>query len=603
MGLGKTIQIVTFLYHLYKKFCIYPFFVVVPNSTATNWIREFEKWAPELVVAPYFGAAAARKLALDNEILDRRGQIKCHVVVATYESALEGSKLRDLFWPVLVVDESQRLKNDESLLFRSLRSMKIDHIVLLTGTPLQNNLRELLNIMNFIQPGGFHGNEAKNYEEMTTSQVEELHSRLRPHFLRRTKEEVLKNLPPKYELIVPLSMTTLQKEVYKQCLSGEIHETLANNTGTKRQKGLNSIMMNLRKNLNHPYLLDGVETAHENAEETQKAMIEACAKLKLFHQMLPKLRAKGHRVLLFSTMTRTLDLLEDYFTYERIKYVRLDGHTRERERVRCIDAFNAPKSEVDVFLLSTRAGGVGINLATADTIIIWDSDFNPYADLQAISRAHRIGQQNMVLIYRFMTRLTIEEKILQIGKKKMALEHVVVERMKIDEEENLEDIESILKFGTEALFADDDSKDIIYDTAAIDNLLNREQYREIATEQQKKEIEELEGKSTESGGFNFSFAKVWQADGTTEELPVDGEQTTEHNDTDFWEKFLLEQQRQAAKKKEEKRLAELNLGRGARKRATVVNVNLFVRSFVSDYPFLLNRPIKKACITGVRRAP
>lgn len=572
MGLGKTIQIVSFLYHLYKKFRIFPFFIVVPNSTATNWVREFGKWAPDLIVAPYFGSGAARKLALDNEILNSKRQIKCHVVVATYESALDGSKLRDLFWPVLVVDESQRLKNDESLLFRTLRSMKLDHIVLLSGTPLQNNLRELLNIMNFIQPDGFHGNEAKNYEEMTTAQVEELHSRLRPHFLRRTKEEVLKNLPPKYELIVPLSMTTLQKEVYKQCLSGEIHEILALSTGAKIQKGLSNIMMNLRKNLNHPYLLDGVETLHQDTKETQKAMIEACAKLKLFHQMLPKLRAKGHRVLLFSTMTRTLDLLEDYFSYESINYVRIDGHTSERERVRCIDTFNAPDSKVDVFLLSTRAGGVGINLATADTIIIWDSDFNPYADLQAIGRAHRIGQRNMVLIYRFMTRLSVEEKILQIGKKKMALEHVVVERMKADEEEKLEDIESILKYGTEALFSDDASKDITYDAAAIDNLLDREQYREIAAEQQKKEVEELEGKSAENGSSNFSFAKIWQADGTTEELPLNDEQTVEHSGTDFWEKFLLEQQQQAMKLKEEKRLAELNLGRGARKRATVVNI-------------------------------
>ncbi|KAI8336399.1 P-loop containing nucleoside triphosphate hydrolase protein [Choanephora cucurbitarum] len=569
MGLGKTIQIISFLYSLFKKFDIFPFLIVVPNSTATNWIREFAKWAPEMVVAPFFGYNAARDLALTHEILDKNKRIRCHVVVATYESILDPSPLHNAFWPVLIVDESQRLKNDESQLFRTLHSFHIDHTVLLTGTPLQNNLRELFNIMHFIHPKEFHGIEADNYEDMTAAQVEELHTRLRPHFLRRTKEEVLKKLPPKYELIVPVSMTPLQKEVYKQCISREIHETLAMTSGYKRQKGLSSIFTNLRKNLNHPYLLDGVEKPQPSPDLTQKNMIDACAKLKLFHQIFPKLKQKGHRILIFSTMTRALDVLEDYFHYEHILYTRIDGSTRERERVRNIDAFNAPNSKLDVFLLSTRAGGVGINLTTADTVIIWDSDFNPYADLQAISRAHRIGQTKMVLIYRLMTRLTIEEKVLQIGKKKMALEHVVVERMKADDEEKLEDIESILKYGTEALFADDDSKDIVYDEAAIDNLLNREQYRQVATEQQQKEIEASEEESKrENGGMNFSFAQVWQVDGTIKEL--DENQADEEKESDFWQKFLKEQQAAAEKKKEEQKIAEANLGRGARKRAQIV---------------------------------
>lgn len=569
MGLGKTIQIATFLYYLFKKFSIYPFFIVVPNSTATNWIREFARWAPDLVVAPYFGSREARKLSLQNEIFNHKGKLKCHVVVGTYESVLENTDLYKLFWPIMVVDESQRLKNDESLLFKNLTKLRVDHTVLLTGTPLQNNLRELFNIMHFIQPKVFEGSQAENYEDLNAAQVDELHGRLRPYFLRRTKEEVLKTLPPKYELIVPVSMTSLQKEVYKQCLSGEIHETLAQATMTKRQKGLSSILANLRKVLNHPYLLDGVEAAQPNLEETHKNMINASAKLKLFHQMLPKLIERGHRMLIFSTMTRTLDVLEDYFLYENIQYGRIDGSTKERERVRQIDAFNAADSKLKVFLLSTRAGGVGINLATADTVIIWDSDFNPYADFQAIGRAHRIGQTKMVLIYRLMTRLSVEEKVLQIAKKRIALEHVIVEKMNDTEEENLEDIESILKHGTEALFSDDGSKDIVYDTAAIDNLLDREQYREVATKQQEKEAKELEDKSSANGAASFAFAKVWQADGSTEELT---EEEANDKDTDFWDKFLKEQQVLAEKKKEEKRLAELNLGRGARKRAVVVSL-------------------------------
>lgn len=587
MGLGKTIQIIGYLYTLYKKFNIYPFVIVVPNSTATNWIREFNKWAPEMVVAPFFGGQTGRKLALDNEIFDDRMNLKCHVVVTTYESSMDTSKLQHLFWAVMVVDESQRLKNDESLLFKSLKKYNVDQITLLTGTPLQNSLRELFNIMNFIQPKNFHGDEAVDYADMTKLKIDDLHSRLRPHFLRRTREEVLKTLPPKYELIVPISMTPLQKEVYKQCLSRDIYETLNLATGSKIQRGLTNIFVNLRKVLNHPYLLDGVETSHPTPQETQNAMINACGKLMMFHQMFPKLKAQGHRILIFSTMTRALDILEDYMSFEKIKYVRLDGSCSERSRVRSIDVFNAPNSDIGVFLLSTRAGGVGINLTTADTVIIWDSDFNPYADLQAISRAHRIGQNNMVLILRLMTRLTVEEKVLQIGKKKMALEHVVVERMKENEEDKIEDIESILRFGAEALFADDDSKDIHYDSAAIDNLLDRERYRDAAIEKQKEEIraaEEGNAKAAEQGA-NFSFAKVWKADGSVEDLPSDEDDNAkEDTSSDFWEKFLKEKEIEAERKKVEKRLAEESLGRGARKRAVVVSLCLPLFNFLLTVP-------------------
>ncbi|CEI86117.1 hypothetical protein RMCBS344292_00562 [Rhizopus microsporus] len=544
-----------------KKYNIYPFIIVVPNSTATNWIREFRKWAPELVVVPFFGLGASRRLALDNEIFDKNMNLKCHAIVATYESIQESSKLQNIFWPVMVVDESQRLKNDESQLFRSLCRFNKDHSVLLTGTPLQNNLKELFNIMNFIRPDEFEGTQAENYEELTREQVEELHGRLRPYFLRRTKEEILKTLPPKYEIIVPLSMTPLQKEVYKSCLSRDIESILGTNA-YKRSKGLASIFMNLRKVLNHPYLIDGVETPQSTPEDTQKAMIDACEKLKFFHQMLPKLRSQGHRVLVFSTMTRVLDVIDDYLTHEGIPFARLDGSDSERERVRSIDAFNAPNSNLDVFLLSTRAGGVGINLATADTVIIWDSDFNPYADLQAISRAHRIGQRNMVLIYRFMTRLSVEERILQIGKKKMALEHVVVEKMKAVEDD-IEDIESILKFGAQALFESDDSTNITYDSAAIDKLLDRNQYKAAAEAQKEREIAESEKRKN----FSFSFAKVWKAEGGTEDLQEEPDDDAAR--ADFWEKFLQNKQEEIERKKAEKKLLAQNLGRGARKRTKV----------------------------------
>ncbi|KAI8992204.1 P-loop containing nucleoside triphosphate hydrolase protein [Pilobolus umbonatus] len=562
MGLGKTIQVITFLLLLYKKFQIYPFIVVVPNSTATNWLREFEKWAGEMTVAPYFGGQEAYSLAEKYEIFDQQKRLKCHVVVCTYESVMQFQKIGRIFWPVMIVDESQRLKNDVSLLPRTLKTFNVDHKILLTGTPLQNNLKELFNIMNFIRPQDFEGIQAQDYDDMTTAKVEELHSRLRPYFLRRTKEEVLKTLPPKYEIIVPLSMTSVQKELYKAALNSDLRDILAIESMRKKSKGMTSVLMNLRKILNHPYLIDGVEIVQPSRDVTHREMINACEKLKMFHAMFPKLKADGHRILVFSTMTRTLDILEDYLAHENIKYTRIDGSCSERERVRSIDAFNAPESDLDVFLLSTRAGGVGINLATADTVIIWDSDYNPYADAQAIGRAHRIGQAKMVLILRFMTRLSVEEKILQIGKKKMALEHVVVERMTTDDDEP-HDVESILKFGAQALFEESDSNDIVYDTNSIDKLLDREQYLEAAENQKQEEIE-LAEKTAEGSIGNFSFAKVWRGSGVVEDLVEE-----EDKPDDFWEKFLEQKQQEAEAKKEADRLAALNLGRGARKRAKV----------------------------------
>lgn len=572
MGLGKTIQVIAFLYVLFKKYGIYPFIIVVPNSTATNWIREFQKWAPDMSVAPYFGSAASRKMALEHEIFDKKKNLRVHAVVATYESIQDANKLQNLFWSVMVVDESQRLKNDESQLFKALTQFCKDLTVLLTGTPLQNNLKELFNIMHFIRPDSFNNTQAEDYQDMTREQIEKLHNRLRPYFLRRTKEEILKTLPPKHEILVPLSMTPLQKQVYKSCLARDIGSILGA-TNYKRSKGLFSIFMNLRKTLNHPYLIDGVETPQSTPETTQRAMIDACEKLKVFHLMLPKLRAQGHRVLVFSTMTRALDVIDDYLTYEGIEFARLDGSDSERERVRRIDAFNAPNSKLDVFLLSTRAGGVGINLATADTVIIWDSDFNPYADLQAIGRAHRIGQTKMVLIYRFMTRLSVEERILQLSKKKMALEHVVVEKMLADEED-VEDIESILKFGAQSLFDDNDSTDISYDSAAIDRLLDREQHRAVV-EAQKEEMTEPGEKKD---GFSFAYAKIWKSDGTTEGLQEIAE--SEEAQDDFWEKFLQSKQEEIERDKAEKALYNQNLGRGARKRAQVVSCLLCYKHLI-----------------------
>ncbi|KAI8144647.1 P-loop containing nucleoside triphosphate hydrolase protein [Fennellomyces sp. T-0311] len=574
MGLGKTIQIVTLLNYLLKRYEIFPFVVVVPLSTATNWLREFARWAPDMVVVPYYGSAKSRQRALHYEIFrDGSQKPRCHAVVLTYESAASDTALlsKVRFWPLLVVDEAQRLKNDSSLLFQKLlRSVRFDHPILMTGTPLQNNIRELINIMHFVDRKAFADVEEleEKYNELSHTTVQELHDQLKPYFLRRTKEVILKTLPPKSEIIVPVSMSSLQKEVYKDLLEKNLTsyaELTTSQTSKVKKTTLANTLMQLRKTLGHPYLLPNIEIRQKDAETTQHVLVEACAKLKVLHQMLPKLKKNGHRVLIFSTFKGTLDILEDYLAYEKHQYVRVDGETASSDRVASIDKFNVPDSEVFVFLLTTRAGGVGINLATADTVIMWDFDFNPHADLQAICRAYRIGQTKPVLVLRFMTRLSVEEKIAQMAKKKMVLDHLVVDKMDDDDlDEN--DVESIIKFGAQALFEGDDSKRITYDSAGIDKLLDRSKvaYNEEETVSAETAVDTAAEPSSKP--MSFSFAKVWNLDkdSATEDLPPDAEGDRVEDD-DFWAKFLEVKKAQAEAEKQKKE----ELGRGARKRAVV----------------------------------
>ncbi|KAF8932788.1 hypothetical protein BGZ58_006793 [Dissophora ornata] len=565
MGLGKTIQMVAFVATLFHELRAFPCLIVVPNSTLTNWVREFAKWAPDLRVVPYYGPQSSRSVVRDHELFHRGTQdLKCHVVVTTYEmivNPVDSALFRRNSWECLVVDEGQRLKNENSMLFVKLNELVVENRVLLTGTPLQNNIRELFSLMNFLDPVKFSDvtELEKKYENLDKAAVEELHGLLKPFFLRRTKDEVLKDLPPKSEVIVPVGMSALQKEIYKGILARnhKLLQSITNRGGTasNRKASLHNILMELRKCLNHPYLIEGVEPRYlDTAELVHKSLIEAGGKLELLHNMLPKLKQNGHRVLIFSTMTRLLDILEDYLNGERYNFVRLDGSTSSADRQARIDKYNAPDSDVFVFLLSTRAGGVGVNLATADTIIIYDVDFNPKADMQALSRAHRIGQKNKVLVLKLMTRNSAEERIVQIGKKKMILDHLIVERM---EDENLDpvDVESILKFGAKALFEEESAtnEDLKYDDAALEALLDRSKIEHNWNDNDN-------GETKVSG---FGFAKVWtETKGIVDEdIPIDAPPETEEEG--FWSTLLRDRLAMAYAQEEEL------LGRGARRKTVL----------------------------------
>ncbi|KAF7320271.1 SNF2 family DNA-dependent ATPase [Mycena kentingensis (nom. inval.)] len=535
MGLGKTVQALS-LARSSRTTASLPALIVVPNSTITNWIREFERWAPGLRVVPYYGEAKSREVIRKFELVHqekRKGFLsaKYHVLVTTYDTII-GKDFGTVFknqprWEVLVVDEGQRLKSDSSLLFKKLNDLNTLHRVIMTGTPLNNNIRELFNLMNFLDPKEWKDLEAltQQHEELDEELVKKLHVRLRPYFLRRIKSQVLK-LPPKNEVIVPVSMAPLQKEIYRSILSHNL-EILKNlkskRAGTTKGK-LNNVLMHLRKCLQHPYLYDEtIEPRDLAARETHEKLIDASAKLRFLKALLPKLKAKGHRVLLFSQFVIALDIIEDFLTGEGLRFLRLDGNTKSAERQKGMDEFNRPGSDVFIYLLTTRAGGVGINLFTADTVIIFDPDFNPHQDLQAIARAYRYGQKNTCLVFKLMVKDSAEERIIQVGKKKLVLDHLIVQKMD-DDEDGGDNVESILTFGAQTLFEENGSRDITYSDTDIDKLIEK-------TEQEA----EPEQASGEEGAFSFSFAKVWSADkDTLEEVAEEEPQAS----VDSWAQTL-----------------------------------------------------------------
>ncbi|KAJ5638067.1 hypothetical protein N7490_007946 [Penicillium lividum] len=571
MGLGKTVQVIGLFATLIQRHKCWPFLVVAPNSTVPNWRREIKSWAPEIQVVTYFGSAYARQMACEHEMFPKGGsRLSCHVVIASYESMIDDEAKRVLSrvrWAGLVVDEGQRLKNDRSQLYERLASMKFDFKVLLTGTPLQNNIRELFNLLQFLDPIA-HKAEAleEKFGELTSENIRALHKLINPYFLRRTKAEVLPFLPPMVQIIVPVSMSFVQKKLYKSILGKNpmlIKAICSTNTSQlkKQEKhNLNNILMQLRKCLCHPFVYSGeIEEVTNDSIQDHQRLVQASGKFELLNLMLPKLHARGHRVLIFSQFLENLDLVEDFLTGLNLRYCRLDGRLVARLKQQQIDKFNAPDSPCFAFLLSTRSGGVGINLATADTVIIMDPDFNPKQDMQALSRAHRIGQKNTVLVYHLTTRASVEEKIMEKGKKKLALDHVLIERM--EDEEDEEDLESILRHGAQALFENDDSADIHYDSESIDKLLDRSQAEKTA---EKNKDQDSKNGAAQANNPQFNFARVWQKDaGTLEEVIVSEDTPV---DETVWAKILNEREDHA--REEAFRKAE-DFGRGKRKRAQV----------------------------------
>ncbi|CEH15697.1 snf2 family dna-dependent atpase [Ceraceosorus bombacis] len=550
MGLGKTIQMISFLGSLYHEYNVSPFLIVVPNSTIGNWVREFETWMPSMRVVPYYGVADSRDVVENYELfhenkMDGRQALKAHVVLVsdTMARATPAVLRRVQHWQVMVVDEGQSLKGGESnKLVRQLNDLPAEHRMIMTGTPLNNNIGELFNLLNWLQPGGDWSrieDLKKEYESLTPALIEELQPRLRPFFLRRLKADVV-NLPAKTELIVPISLKPVQKQIYKSILEANIEDIqgLLNERHGKGKKkkivlNMNGILSQLRKCCQHPYLIAPTLEIREGdrkyvAEEEMNRFVDASGKLAFLRELLPKLKARGHRVLLFSQFVINLNIVEDFLEDAGYKFLRLDGNLGQKQRQKGIDAFNKPDSEYFIYILSTRAGGVGINLATADTVIVFDPDFNPHVDMQAIARAHRIGQTKRVLIFDLVSKSTAEERIIQNARGKMVLDHLIVQNLN-NEETQAEEIESIIKYGAQALFAEqgteETAQDIRYTSDDLDKLIERAE-----TEDQDGPLAATEG----DGGF--SFARIWETENANGESDVVPAQNIA--DSDFWQDLL-----------------------------------------------------------------
>lgn len=503
MGLGKTIQIIAFLTYL-KEAGLRdekdgPHLIVVPSSTMENWSNELERWSPGLKVVQYYGSQEERK---EMRLGWRNGDLDdVDILLTTYNLISSTPEERRLFrvMPIhyVVFDEAHMLKNMSTIRYENLVRINAKHRILLTGTPLQNNLLELMSLLIFVMPSLFAGKQAdlkslfsknpkvpavkKNGEQplFEQEQVKNAKQIMRPFVLRRLKSEVLRDLPEKTDRVIKCPMIEKQKKMYTNLIA----EFSAEADQSTEVNGI-GMMMRLRKLANHPLLsrdyynesklkIIADRLAKEQGYKQKNAdyifedlhwmsdyqisqltrtykslaglglpqeLIPEAGKLKALDELLPKLKEEGHRVLIFSQFTMVLDILEEYLAIRGKTYLRLDGSTPVTDRQFLINQYTEDES-IFIFLLSTKAGGLGINLTAADTVIIHDIDFNPYNDKQAEDRCHRVGQTRPVSIIRLLSEGTIEEGMHEIAQDKLDLEQKITS----NEENESTDKKSVLK--------------------------------------------------------------------------------------------------------------------------------------------------------------
>ncbi|XP_065415328.1 chromodomain-helicase-DNA-binding protein 2 isoform X30 [Chrysemys picta bellii] len=505
MGLGKTIQTISFLSYLFYQHQLYgPFLIVVPLSTLTSWQREFEIWAPEINVVVYIGDMMSRNTIREYEwIHSQTKRLKFNALITTYEILLKDKTvLGSINWAFLGVDEAHRLKNDDSLLYKTLIDFKSNHRLLITGTPLQNSLKELWSLLHFIMPEKFEFWEdfEDDHGKGRENGYQSLHKVLEPFLLRRVKKDVEKSLPAKVEQILRVEMSALQKQYYKWILTRN-YKALSKGTRGSTSGFLN-IVMELKKCCNHCYLIKPPEeNERETGMEMLMSLIRSSGKLILLDKLLTRLRERGNRVLIFSQMVRMLDILAEYLAIKHYPFQRLDGSIKGEIRKQALDHFNAEGSEVN--------------------------------------------------IYRLVTKGTVEEEIIERAKKKMVLDHLVIQRMDttgrtvLDNNSgrsnsnpfNKEELTAILKFGAEDLFKEIEGEESEPQEMDIDEILRLAETRE----------NEVSSSATDELLSQFKVANF----ATMEEEETELDERSQRD----WDDIIPEEQRK--KVEEEERQKEL----------------------------------------------
>lgn len=549
MGLGKTVQAIAFLASLWESGDRGPHLIICPSSTQDNWLRELADWCSHLKVLVYQGPLDQRK-AIRLKIYEAGTTPDFNILLTSYATGTSTIEDRALLKRVNfhygIFDEAHMLKNMSSHRYRHLSNFRVQRRLLLTGTPLQNNLLELVSLLSFLMPDMFarstdllkrmfqiyskpiserkedsldlDDNERSNFEVERLEQAKNL---LQPFFLRRLKSQVLDQLPPKTSETVRVPMTESQEKHYWSLVEKlrKVKNTPSATNGAKNavqqvkiedndacdekrprldhsvpngalenvEPSKSAISLDspsnmvalLRKAANHQALLSGIafseaslrdisETLHLDPSHTNsdpnlifedlsvlsdhqvhkvcqfydilssytlpiEMIMSGSGKLVWLNENIPRLIKEGHRILIFSQFVIVLDLLEEFLRSRDQRYLRLDGSTPVSDRQELIDRFNS--SSIEIFLLSTRAGGLGINLTGADTVVIHDIDFNPYNDKQAEDRVHRLGQTKPVHIIRLISKGTVEEGIFRIASEKLQLEQNVTGANETDREE------------------------------------------------------------------------------------------------------------------------------------------------------------------------
>merc|ERR1719319_37411 len=498
----------------------------------------------------------------------KTGELTFNAILTNYEMVGRDSNFfRNIAWSNIVIDEAHKLKNQNSLLYKCLLKFESHHRLLLTGTPLQNSLQELWCLLNYITIPDLDAWDVfeENYGSMEEKELGylKLHTLLKPYIIRRLKKDVEKSLPGKVERILRVDMTMSQKRVYKNVLT-------KNFTVLKRGKNhvsLLNLMMQLRKTCNHSHLLmepDEADIPHDEKERC-KQLIYGSGKLVLLEKLLDRFREKGDRVLIFSQMVTMLNIIEEFLELRRFQFQRLDGSVSAEQRKQSIERFNDPTSKIFRFLLSTKAGGLGINLQTANRVIIYDSDFNPQNDLQAIARAHRIGQKQEVKIFRLVSSCSVDEDIIQRAKNKMVLDHLVIQNMdttgktviaggrgkKAEDTMDKDDLQTIIKFGAADLFnAEGDGEDETEKEVDLDAILEKAETKEEEEAPQSEANKELKKKAKRAEMGWDAIIPENQREKERQFRTVEGLEIFSDQEDNFHEPIAARKRRRTVKKKE-----------------------------------------------------